>query len=275
MSYPDPYSSSPSSASREGAASAPYGQHTQSGQYNQSGQPGQSNQYGQHSQYNQPGQYNEYNQAPQYTPAGGPFGPQPCSQEKSGNKALWWVLGCCGALVLASIAAFVGLILLGMAAGSDSPSSSSSSSAATESSSEATEHPTSSESTGSAASPAANATIQVIKAHPRTKTLAQDGLSTTAENQFLPVEIEFTNTGSKQMPLMSTEFELIGPDGTTYSPTNRLIYTDNSLIYEEVSPGASFKGVVVFDVPDSAQFKTLKYTSLTEDNLVIEVPVSE
>jgi hypothetical protein len=77
-------------------------------------------------------------------------------------------------------------------------------------------------------------------------------LQEEAQGQFCLMNLSVTNNGNAAAYLSSANQKILDKDGKTYSSDSEAsIYADakNSLLSEEINPGNTAKGLIVFDVP--------------------------
>ncbi|SFL80679.1 DUF4352 domain-containing protein [Salibacterium qingdaonense] len=92
-----------------------------------------------------------------------------------------------------------------------------------------------------------------------------DMLSTTTEETFIILDVEFTNNGNEAVTVDSNYIKLLS-GGSTYEPSSEATTSANStqndstsFFLEEVNPGSSTSGKVVFEVvPELAEASDLQ-----------------
>ena len=93
--------------------------------------------------------------------------------------------------------------------------------------------------------------------------LGDQYLSTTAQGQFILVEMSVANTGSDPSFFYEGDVSLQDADGNTYSPDSEAgIYasTDSqSMLLDEINPGNTASGVIVYDVPADVSPNVLEF----------------
>ena len=93
--------------------------------------------------------------------------------------------------------------------------------------------------------------------------LGDEYLGTTAQGQFILVEMSVANTGSEPSFFFEGDVSLQDADGNTYSPDSEAgIYasTDNEvMLLEEINPGNTATGVIVYDVPADVSPNVLEF----------------
>src|SRR5699024_75917 len=83
--------------------------------------------------------------------------------------------------------------------------------------------------------------------------VGDDCLGAEAQGQFVQVAMSVKNTGSDPNFFFEDDIKLADDEGNTYSADSEAgIYAveDNILFLEEINPGNTAEGVLVFDVPD-------------------------
>lgn len=79
-----------------------------------------------------------------------------------------------------------------------------------------------------------------------------------AQGEYVLVDLEVKNIGKTPVAVMSSTFTLHAADGTVYSGSDDDIYRDDPTIFEDVKPGNTLKGQILFDIPKGAEFSTLE-----------------
>lgn len=233
--------------------------------------------------------------APQGSPYGSPYGqsspgtpyglpangtyhhhtgaPQPPSS--GGGIIKWLVIGCVGCSGIA-VLGFIALLLIGIL-GSDSATEGSSP-AATEKSSisssgssdgggeEPIDAPTEEPAAEEAAteepagfSGSSDAATLTVTSTERTQVLQDSIFEYSTSNEYFVVHIEYTNTSGEAQDLWAADLVLVDTDGKEYT-TNRdvSLALENPIIIEEVNPGLTIQGTVVFEVPPGTEFSEMR-----------------
>lgn len=74
-----------------------------------------------------------------------------------------------------------------------------------------------------------------------------------ANGTFVIVKVELTNTKKQPATIMSNSLTLVGGNGSAYSVSDdALLAVDDQIVLEEIQPGLSESGTLVYDVPESA-----------------------
>ncbi|UVI37357.1 DUF4352 domain-containing protein [Brevibacterium spongiae] len=87
-------------------------------------------------------------------------------------------------------------------------------------------------------------------------------LGVEAQGQFVQIELSVKNTGSEPNYFFEDDIKLGDDNGNTYSADSEAgIYAaeDNILFLEEINPGNTAKGVLVFDVPEDVDANRLTF----------------
>jgi hypothetical protein len=87
-------------------------------------------------------------------------------------------------------------------------------------------------------------------------------LGAEAQGQFVQIALSVKNTGSAPDYFFEDDIKLADDDGNTYSADSEAgIYAaeDNILFLEEINPGNTAKGVLVFDVPEDVDPSRLTF----------------
>jgi len=80
-----------------------------------------------------------------------------------------------------------------------------------------------------------------------------------ASGTFLVVDLRIENVGDESVDLTSSVFRLVDNQGREYEvDSEAMIYLESSISFEQVNPGLSISGTVVFDVPPDQQGRQLR-----------------
>lgn len=97
----------------------------------------------------------------------------------------------------------------------------------------------------------------------RTKTIGMDGMEDTAQGEYVVVYITATNDSGEPVTIDGDGFTLVGADGTQYGVSSDWPITDDpQIIYEDVNPGNSVSGYILFDVPEGTELTSMQYEAL-------------
>ena len=78
-------------------------------------------------------------------------------------------------------------------------------------------------------------------------------LKEQANGKFVIVKVELTNTKKEPATIMSNSLTLVGGNGSAYSVSDdALLAVDDQILLEEIQPGLSERGTLVYDLPASA-----------------------
>lgn len=92
-------------------------------------------------------------------------------------------------------------------------------------------------------------------------------------NKFIVVNITFENKGTRDKFVNSTDFKVLGPDGTQYSFSGEAAVASNmEFKIESLMPGAKVTGSAFFEIPkDQTGFKMYFKPSFSLDNTSVEI----
>lgn len=99
-----------------------------------------------------------------------------------------------------------------------------------------------------------NFEFTVTKVQPGVASVGTDMFGEKAQGQFLLVHVTVSNIGTEPQALMDSVQKVYDAQGRTFSPdsTAGLYLEDNEVLFTEVNPGNTVKGVLVFDMPKDA-----------------------
>lgn len=104
-------------------------------------------------------------------------------------------------------------------------------------------------------------------------------LGEKADGIFLIIDVEITNNGNSAKYLSDSFIKLIDEQNREFSATSSAaIYLKpqgSALIFEQINPGITKKGKVVFDVPKTIKVANIKITSnlLTSNNYNVKLEI--
>lgn len=105
--------------------------------------------------------------------------------------------------------------------------------------------------------------------------LGDEMLSTTAQGQFCLVSLSVENIGDESQALFGDDQYLYDTNGREFSAdTEAQLYLDEAqlTIYEEVNPGNTVEGIVVFDVPEDAELARIElHDSALSDGVTVDL----
>lgn len=95
----------------------------------------------------------------------------------------------------------------------------------------------------------------VVKSITRKQKIGSEYLNQKAQGKFLLVEIKVTNIGDEAQSFLGSNQKLIDKDGREFSSddTTAMYLDESNSFIEEINPGNSLTGVVVFDVPKDVE----------------------
>jgi hypothetical protein len=76
-----------------------------------------------------------------------------------------------------------------------------------------------------------------------------------AQGQFILVHVTVANIGTEPQLLMDSAQTVLDAKGRKFSPdsTAGLYIKDNDVLFTEINPGNTVKGILVFDMPKDAK----------------------
>ena len=100
----------------------------------------------------------------------------------------------------------------------------------------------------------------VTKVTPGVKQIGDSTFGQKPQGQFVLVKLSVTNTGSEAQMFNDSEHKLVDTEGREHSADGEAaIYVPgNDSFLENVNPGNTLKGTIVFDVPADATPQELK-----------------
>lgn len=103
--------------------------------------------------------------------------------------------------------------------------------------------------------------LTVVSVDPPVAELGSSALSTKAQGEFIVVALSVTNTGNKAASFYSGQVLLrVGEKEFEPDSTAPLYLAENSaMLFEEINPGNTLSGKVVFDVPKGTKVETLEF----------------
>ena len=105
--------------------------------------------------------------------------------------------------------------------------------------------------------------ITVAKVEDGVSQVGDEFLNAQAQGQFVQIRLAVKNTGSEPNYFFEDDIKLGDDAGNTYSADSEAgIYAaeDNILFLEEINPGNTAEGVLVFDVPEDVDPNTLTFS---------------
>ena len=97
--------------------------------------------------------------------------------------------------------------------------------------------------------------FMVTKVKPGVATVGDSMLGKKAQGQFVLVSITVANIGDEPQTLVGDAQKLFDTQGRKFSvDTEAAVYlADSNSIFEEINPGNSVKGTLLFDIPDGVK----------------------
>lgn len=99
-------------------------------------------------------------------------------------------------------------------------------------------------------------------------------LSTKAQGQFVLVTVQVTNIGDKPGTFFGSNAKAVDSQGRGVSAsTEAAIYLeDSNSLYEEINPGNSVTGTIVFDVPTGTSLDSIQlHDSMFSDGATVKL----
>lgn len=104
--------------------------------------------------------------------------------------------------------------------------------------------------------------------------VGDDMFGAEAQGQFVVVSMEVTNVGDSPVMFLSSDIELSDAEGRTYAAdeVSAMYVEDSNSFLEEINPGNTVDGVVLFDVPEEVEPDTLVFRGgLFDDPIEIAI----
>jgi hypothetical protein len=258
------------------------------GPSHQFGAPSQGPPYG--SPYGPPSNGSPYGAPPPSNAHGAaygfPPGQQPPTQNGSGGGGAvkWLVIGCLGCAGIA-VLGFLALILLAaLGGGGDGPTPTSTTSVETgvsdgggEATDAAEEEAPDDESedekapdddSGEEKAPADPAGVTAetgavkvtVLSTERTQELQDSLWESTTSNEYVVIDISYTNKSSESLDLWANDIVLVDSEGKEYEAnTDVSLAVETPIIIEEINPGLTIEGTLVYEVPPGTEFTELHF----------------
>lgn len=76
----------------------------------------------------------------------------------------------------------------------------------------------------------------------------------TANGTFIVVDLQLTNEEDEPATIIEDNIRIIGGNGSSYSTSDDaiLVYPDQTILLEEIQPGVTESGKLVYDLPPGA-----------------------
>lgn len=89
-----------------------------------------------------------------------------------------------------------------------------------------------------------------------TESVGTDSVGEDADGLFVLVTLEMENTGSESLDLTSRPFRLVDQQDREFEVDDQaMLYVDESVVFEQLNPGLSKQGVIVFDVAPDGDYR--------------------
>jgi hypothetical protein len=100
-----------------------------------------------------------------------------------------------------------------------------------------------------------NFEFTVTKMQPGVASVGSDPLGEKAQGQFVLVHVTVANIGTEPQLLMDSAQTVFDAKGRKFSPdsTAGIYIKDNDVLFTEINPGNTVKGILVFDMPKDAK----------------------
>ena len=124
--------------------------------------------------------------------------------------------------------------------------------------------------------PVANdkAEITVTEVEEPKASVGEGAFAVEAQGQFVVVHVSFKNVSIEQLSLWSDEFKLLDAQGVEYGTSSDAWMVDENITLEDVNPGVTFEGVLVYDLPEGAAPITLSYAPTFSFDPPLEVSLA-
>lgn len=90
--------------------------------------------------------------------------------------------------------------------------------------------------------------------------LGDEVLGADAQGEFVIAHVKVTNKGDGRIDVFDQDFVLVDADGKQYSTSDDAILVDDVISLQQVNPGNSIEGLLVFDVPKGTDIAALEMT---------------
>lgn len=223
--------------------------------------------------------------------------PRPQNDSSGGGVVKWLVIGCLGCGGLA-VFAFFALLLIGMLGGSGSgdssnrtPSSTSVPAVSDGGGQEATSPdvddadqsgtPDSDPPADSAAEPATPSGMSAegdgasltVTSTERTNVLRDSLWESETDDEFFVVDLSYTNSSNEAHTIWASDIVLVSEDGREFERNSDVtLALENPITIEDVNPGLTLDGTIVFEVPPGTEFTELRLEAGYE-NPAITIPL--
>ena len=94
----------------------------------------------------------------------------------------------------------------------------------------------------------------------RTQELQDSLWEHTTSNEYFVIDISYTNKSSESITLWASDVVLIDSDGKEYDAnTDVSLAVETPIIIEEINPGLTYEGTLVFEVHPGQEFTELRF----------------
>lgn len=114
----------------------------------------------------------------------------------------------------------------------------------------------------------------VSEVEPGLETVGADFIEEEAQGQFVLVTLSVTNIGDDAQYFSDSEQTLVDDQGREHSTSSAgMFLEDNDLWLQEINPGNTAEGVIVFDIPaDATPVELELHDSIFSDGVVVALP---
>lgn len=243
-----------------------------------SGPPSQEPPYG--SPYEPPSNGSPYGAPPPTASPGAAYGFQPGQQPPtknesgSGGVVKWLVIGClgCAGIVVLGFLALILLAVLDGGGDDETPTSTTSvETGVSDGGGEATDagaEKSPDDESGEEKAPADPADVTVetdavkvtVLSIERTQELSDSLWESTTSNEYVVIDISYTNKSSESLDLWANDIVLVDSEGKEYeADTDVSLAVESPIIIEEINPGLTVEGTLVYEVPPGTEFAELRF----------------
>lgn len=92
------------------------------------------------------------------------------------------------------------------------------------------------------------------------KRIGGQSFGADAQGEFVTVDVALSNKGSEELSASSGDFVLVDGDGNRHSTSDDAWRVDGAIVWEDINPGNTLKGKLVFDVPEGTEIASLEMT---------------
>jgi hypothetical protein len=91
------------------------------------------------------------------------------------------------------------------------------------------------------------------------RAIGNDVAGAEADGMFVAVEIRMTNVGDESLDISARPYRLVDGQGRSYeTDSEAMVYADDAVVFEQLDPGLSKRGILIFDVPPDQSSRQLK-----------------